>query len=47
LKNFKEFFYKALVDGLVILEEQQYVLLLRTLVPSWKPFIASQSSNAY
>jgi len=34
-EEFQGILDKALVDGLVILEEQQYVLLFRAFVPSW------------
>jgi hypothetical protein len=37
----------AWVMGILMKILEQYVLLLRAVVPSWKPFITSQNSNAY
>jgi hypothetical protein len=44
IEEFQSIIDDIFVSGLIILEEQQYVYLLRALPSSWKPFISSQGT---
>lgn len=44
IEEFQGIIDEISLSGLNIVEEQQYVYLLGTLPPSWRPFISSQGT---